>query len=68
MITIECVMIGFSFLLLCPFVEFRQFVQSVAFRATDRRGREGNLDHDFRYIKFIYLHCGEETKLRDLCS
>ena len=21
--------------------------------------------HDFRYIKFIYLHCGEEMKLRD---
>ena len=23
---------------------------------------------DFRYLKFIYLHCGEETKLRDPCS
>ena len=20
---------------------------------------------DFRYMKFIYLHCGEEMKLRD---
>ena len=58
----------FFFFSSLPLVEFRQFVQSVAFRATDRRGRVGNLDHDFRYIKFIYLHCGEETKLRDLCS
>ena len=22
----------------------------------------------FRYMKFIYLHCGEEMNLRDLCS
>ena len=22
-------------------------------------------EFDFRYTKFIYLHCGEETKLRD---
>ena len=25
----------------------------------------GFLCDDFRYMKFIYLHCGEETKLRD---
>ena len=24
------------------------------------------MNDDFRDMKFIYLHCGEETKLRDL--
>ena len=24
-----------------------------------------SLNDDFRYIKFIYLHCGKEMKLRD---
>ena len=23
------------------------------------------MNNDFRYMKFIYLHCGEETNLRD---
>ena len=23
------------------------------------------MNDDFRYMKFIYLHCGEEMKLRD---
>ena len=23
------------------------------------------MNNDFRYMKFIYLHCGEETNLKD---
>ena len=23
------------------------------------------VNNDFRYMKFIYLHCGEETNVRD---
>ena len=23
------------------------------------------MNNDFRYMKFIYLHCGEETNVRD---
>ena len=26
---------------------------------------EGQVHDDFSYMKFIYLHCGEEMKLRD---
>ena len=26
------------------------------------------MDNDFRYMKFIYLHCGEETNLKDLAA
>ena len=26
--------------------------------------KKNNQKHDFIYMKFIYLHCGEETNLR----
>ena len=26
------------------------------------------MNDDFRYMKFIYLHCGEETKLREIMN
>ena len=26
------------------------------------------LNNDLRYMKFIYVHCGEETNIRDPCS
>ena len=31
--------------------------------------KQSNIFHiDFRYMKFIYLHCGEETNVRDTRS
>ena len=30
--------------------------------------RTKNIDNDSRYMKIIYVHCSEETKIRDPCS
>ena len=30
-----------------------------------RKQKNTQMYDDFRYEKFIYLHCGDETKLRD---
>ena len=34
----------------------------------DSKTDNTNNDDDFRYMKFIYLHFGEEKNLRDPCS
>ena len=30
-----------------------------------RKQKNTQMYEDFRYEKFMYLHCGDETKLRD---